>query len=230
MRRSLFALLELPWLLVLNFWNHFYTFGLWLEEAYRFYRLYPLFLADLYWMLEYAWSSPFSLSRKATQKEGLPEDLTVYGETPWTTLEAICQEIELKPEDVFVELGCGTGRNLLFVSLYFYCRSLGYELVPRFIEKLRWLLHKLKLEATIQIFCQNWFEADLSSGTVFFLVGTCYSDENLERASQKLRELPAGVRVITVSWALPEADFETLKSQQMRFSWGKGTVFFQRRR
>lgn len=224
------SLLEWPWLLLLNLWNHFYTFALWLGEIRRFYRYPPLIKADVLWMLDYAWSSPFTLSRKATQKQALPEDLTVYGETPWTTLETLCKAVQLSAQDCFVELGCGTGRNLLFVPLMFDCHAQGYELVPRFVDKLRWLLHAMRLDSNVEVFCQNWFEADLSQGSVFFLVGTCYSDEHLQRACQKLKEVPPGARMLTVSWPLPESDFEMMQSQEFPFSWGKGTVYIQRRR
>lgn len=224
------SLLEWPWLLLLNLWNHFYTFALWLQEVRQFYRYPPLIKADLLWMLDYALSSPFALSRKATQKEALPEDLTVYGETPWTTLETLCKAVNLNENDVFVELGCGTGRNLLFVPLMFACKAQGYELVTRFVDKLRWLLHATQLDSSVEVFCQNWFEADLSQGTVFFLVGTCYSDTHLQLASEKLKAVAMGSRMMTVSWPLPEAEFELLQSIELAFSWGKGTVYIQRRR
>ena len=223
------SILEFPWLLLVNLWNHFYTFGLWLQEVRHYYRYPPLIRADLTWMLEYAWQTPFTLSRKATQHQGLAADLTVYGETPWHTLETICREVRLGANDVFVELGCGTCRNLLFVPLFFDCRAQGYELVEKFVEKSRWLLHINQLEQSVAIFCQNWFEADLQAGTVFFLVGTCYSDAHLRAAADKLKTLPGGVRVVTVSWPLPGEDFVLEKQQVLAFSWGKGTVYFQRR-
>jgi SAM-dependent methyltransferase len=223
------ALIELPWLLLLNLWNNFYTFRIWLDEIKHYYRYPPLIQADILWMLDYAWTTPFVLSRKATQKEKLPEDLTVYGETPWTSLEIICKEVNLNAKDVFVELGCGTGRNLLFVPLMFDCKAQGYELVQRFVDKLQWLLHANQLKQTVSVFCQNWFEADLSSGSVFFLVGTCYSDSHLETANQKLLETQSGSRIVTVSWPLPDPQFELISQKELDFSWGKGTVYFQRR-
>ncbi len=223
------AILELPWLFLLNLWNHFYTLGLWLQEIQRYYRYPPLIRADLTWMLEYAWQTPFAMSRQATRQQRLAADLTVYGETPWHTLEVICREVQLAPDDVFVELGCGTCRNLLFVPLFFDCRAIGYELVEKFVAKSHWLLHINQLAQSVDVFCQNWFEADLQAGTVFFLVGTCYSDAHLSQAADKLRTLPVGVRIITVSWPLPGQGFVLEKQCLLPFSWGAGTVYFQRR-
>lgn len=222
-------LLEFPWLLLLNFWNHFYTFWHWLQEVYHYYRFPPLLKADLIWMLEYLWRTPFALSRKATQEQNLPEDLTTYGETPWTTLETICREIHLQPEDIFVELGFGTGRNLLFIPLYFHCRAIGFELIPAFVNKMPWLLHSNHLTQSVTIYAQNWLEADLSQGSVFFLVGTCYSDEHLQQATQKLREVSPGARIVTVSWPLTDSAFKLLHQKELPFSWGRGTVYFHQR-
>lgn len=180
-------------------------------------------------MLEYLWHSPFTLSRKATREYGLPEDLTVYGETPWTTLETICRTVALTPEDVFVELGFGTGRNLLFVPLYFHCRAIGFEMIPAFVERMPWLLHSNHLTQSVTIYAQNWLEADLSEGSVFFLVGTCYNDRHLQQATHKLREVPAGARIITVSWPLLDPAFCLLTQKELPFSWGRGTVYFHQR-
>lgn len=220
---------EIPWLVLVNWANHFWNFWLWLQEIRRYYTLGPLMKADLLWMIEYGLQSPFSLSRQATETQQLPEDLTVYGETPWTSLDRICQEVGLCSEDVFVELGAGTGRNLLFIHYWFGARAIGYELVPRFVEKFNWLKHHLHLDKIVDLHLKNWFEAELS-GNIFFLVGTCYSDFHLKKAEEKLADLQAGTRIITVSYPLDENLFEPLKSFQTAFSWGQGTVYIQRKR
>lgn len=230
---GLHGLLELPWLMLLNLWNHLWNFALWIGEIRRYYGNGRLLKADLLWMIEYGFSSPFTLSRKATQREGLPEDLTVYGETPWTTLALICDSVKLAPGERFVDLGAGTGRNLLFVHYAYGARALGFELVPRFVEKFAWLQHHLQLAGVVELRQQNWLDEPLSGDSatdVFCLVGSCYSDAHLDQAARRLAELPAGTRVVTVSYALPPAQFALEHEQGAAFSWGKGTIYFQRRR
>ena len=229
---ALLDLLEIPWLILLNWGNHFWNLGLWIREIRRYYGMGPLRRADLMWMLEYGFRSPFTLSRQATRRQQLPEDLTVYGETPWTTLEEVCEAVNLNADDIFVDLGAGTGRNLLFMHYFYGVRAIGYELVPRFVEKFSWLQHHLRLQGIVELHNQNWFEVDLAAtpGTVFFLVGSCYSDEHLELATAKLAQLPPGTRIVTVSYPLAHEAFELISEFSAAFSWGRGTVFCQQRR
>lgn len=228
--QAIYDLIGIPWLMVLNLWNHFWNLGIWIGEIRRYYADALLRRADLMWMVEYSLSSPFTLSRKAREEAGLAADLTVYGETPWTTLERVCEALKLGPDDMFVDLGAGTGRTLLFVHYRFGARALGYELVPRFVEKFAWLQHRLGLATIVEMRAQNWFDADLSQGTAFFLVGSCYSDDHLEIARKKLAELPAGSRIASVSYPIAGDAFEPLGDFVSAFSWGSGTVYLQRRR
>lgn len=224
MGSALFRLIELPWLVLLNWFNHFWNLGLYIQEVRYFYRG-ALLKADLLWMLEYGLKNPFEISRRATREQDLDADLTVYGETPWTTLESVCQAVHLTAQDHFVELGCGTGRNLLFLNYRYACQITGYEIVPRFVEKFTWLKQRLGLQR-IDLRQANWLDADLQ-GTVFYLVGSCYSDTHLAQAQQKLADLPGGTRIVTVSYPLTGPSFRLIKSWQSAFSWGKGTLYYQ---
>lgn len=222
-------LLEWPYLVVLNIWNHFYNFGIYLGEIAKFYR-YPLLRdIDLAWMWAYAWQSPFQISGQLTRQEGLPSDITVYGETPWTTMAQILQQIPLQPQDVFYELGCGTGRNLLFVHGYYGIPVVGYEIIPLFVSRLKALCQALGLSAGISVHGQNWFQADLSPGTIFFLVGTCYEDETIAAAELALNRVRSGSWVISTSYALDVPGLKVIKEMKLPFSWGSGTVYIQRR-
>ncbi|PKL74785.1 MAG: hypothetical protein CVV27_18705 [Candidatus Melainabacteria bacterium HGW-Melainabacteria-1] len=225
------AILEIPWLILLNLLNHFWSLWLWIGEIRRFYGNSRLLKADLLWMMEYGLRNPFSISRQATLQQGLPADLTVYGETPWTTLERICEMAGLSSDDVFVELGAGTGRNLLFIHYWYGARAIGYELIPRFVEKFTWLQHHLQLGGLAQMQAGNWFDADLEAtgATVLLLVGTCYSDEHLKTAADRLSRLPSGSRILTVSYQLEGPAFEQIGEFQAAFSWGRGTVFYQKK-
>lgn len=224
---------EWPWLVVLNLANHFWNFGLWLLEVRRYYGHILLSRADLLWMLEYGLHSPFVLSQRAQRAGDLPADLLVYGETPWSTLEQICDALALQSHELFVDLGCGTGRNLLFVYHWYGARSRGYELVPHFVAKFRWLQQRLKLKGRVDMRQANWLDcplAELAEGQAFLLVGSCYDDAHLAKATQRLAQLPEGTRLATVSYPLNDPAFERLHDFRAPFSWGWGTVYIQRRR
>lgn len=186
-------------------------------------------------MKQYGLQNPFRLSAQATRQLGASyTDLTVYGETPWITLERMLKAVDFKPGEHFVELGAGTGRNLLWVAYYMQSPATGFELVPDFVSRFQELLTSSRLPESfqpMQLQQQNWFEADFDAlaGDVFLLVGTCYDDLHRQKASACLRRLKPGQRVITVSYALPAQDFILLSSFTAPFSWGKGTVYVHER-
>lgn len=225
----LWPLFEWPYLVLLNLWNHFYNFGIYLQEIIGFYR-YPLLLKmDLVWMWMYALQSPFTLSGQATRLQALPADITVYGETPWITMARILEEIPMQKDDVFYELGCGTGRNLLFVHGYSGLPVVGFELVPAFVARLKKLCQHLGIETGVRVYQQNWFDADLRAGTIFFLVGTCYSDETIAKAEKALRHIQPGAWVISTSYALDVPGLKLIQTMKLPFSWGYGTVYIQQK-
>lgn len=225
--RLLRALWTIPGLILLNWANHFWNFWLWLGEIRAFYADWHLMQADLLWMLNYGLQSPFTLSRQALQTEALPDDLSVYGETPWTTLARIAEAAGLQAGDQVIELGCGTGRTLLFFYYALGCKVRGYELVPAFVARFERLHRQLKLGSDVQILQQNWFDADLSAGQFFLLVGTCYSDDSLRQALHCLEQIRPGAVVASVSYPLRSVAFKPVQILELPFSWGRGTVYLQ---
>lgn len=179
-------------------------------------------------MRAYGLQNPFRLSAQATrQLEDAHADLTVYGETPWTTLARMAAAVGLQPGEHFVELGAGMGRNLLWMSHYARAQATGFELIPAFVERFQ----SLACRGTAVMHQQNWFDVDLTAlqGDVFLLVGTCYDDRHRKTANACLQQVPAGTRIITVSYALSAQHFLLTSSFEAAFSWGKGTVFVHTR-
>lgn len=206
--------------------NALWGFGLYLRDITAFYHCGPLRRADVRLMKAYGLQNPFRLSALGTQALGQDhEDLTVYGETPWCTLARITTAAGLQPGDHFVELGAGTGRNLLWAHHYAQAKATGYELIPEFVARFE------KIQEPPNLLLQNWFEVDLKAlaGDVYLLVGTCYDDIHRQQATTCLKQLPQGKRVVTISYALPSRDFWLRCSFVAAFSWGKGTVFIHER-
>jgi SAM-dependent methyltransferase len=207
--------------------NALWVFWLYLRDVLGFYHCGPLRKADLRLIKAYGLQSTFHLSAQATQALNPDQaDLTVYGETPWCTLLRIAKAVDLQPGEHFVELGAGTGRNLLWAHYYAQAQATGYELVPAFVERFKAFTH-----ASLSLHKQNWFEADLNAlaGDVYLLVGTCYEEHHRQQANACLRQLPQGKRIVTISYALPANDFVLQCSFVAAFSWGKGTVFVHER-
>lgn len=146
-----------------------------------------------------------------------------YGETPLRALYQIAQMVDLKPSDHFVDLGCGRGRALFFLSHFFGCRAMGIDLTPSFIHKARRLG---KDNGKLTFICDDFLSYDFKDATCVYLYGTTYSEECLMLLREKLKRLPKGSRVISVSEELLRLHVHAKAS--VKFVWGEGNVFLQK--
>ncbi|KAF0249504.1 MAG: hypothetical protein FD167_1098, partial [bacterium] len=97
------------------------------------------------YQLSYFSDGPYSIVRKEGKRAPvLPQNLT-YGETPCLTIRKILQELELKPSDHFVDLGCGRGLTVFFVNQYFHIPATGVDIIPTFIRRAKILAKNLGL-------------------------------------------------------------------------------------
>lgn len=145
-----------------------------------------------------------------------------YGETPLRALYEIAKIVDLKPTDHFVDLGCGRGRAVFFLSHFFGCRATGIDLTPSFIQKARHLAHG---NPKLTFLCDDFLSYDFKEATCVYLYGTTYSEECLSLLRDKLKRLPKGSRVISISEELLK--FNRHLQAKFSFPWGKGEVFFQ---
>ncbi len=145
-----------------------------------------------------------------------------YGETPLRALYAMAQAIDLKPTDHFVDLGCGRGRAVFFLSRFFGCQATGIDLTPSFIHKAE-RLAKNHRQKKVTFLCQDFTSYDFQEASCVYLYGTTYSDECLAKLEDKLLQLPEGRRIVTVSE--PLKNFRFAPELGVLFAWGKGIVF-----
>lgn len=104
------------------------------------------------------------------------------------------------PEDVFVDLGCGKGRVIIFLAKR--CRAkriLGVEIVPELAQIAEKNIGKSRLLSPVQIIEGDASQIDLSDGTVFYLFNP-FGQETLRRVLDNihgsLTERPRKVRVL----------------------------------
>lgn len=145
-----------------------------------------------------------------------------YGETPLRALYAIAKAIDLKPTDHFIDLGCGRGRGVFFLSHFFNCRATGIDLTPSFIDKAERLAKKHS-QNNVSFLCQDFTSYDFKERACVYLYGTTYSDECLAKLEDKLLRLPSGSRIVTVSE--PLKNFTLFTQQEVLFAWGRASVF-----
>ena len=106
-------------------------------------QIYPHQTADARKTLAFEAQDSFLLqhSTQVDDKKALTKKYTTYGEFPLASLHAILQRLNLGPDDVFLDLGSGSGRLVLGTALQFphLKACYGVEVVPE--------LHGMAVEA-----------------------------------------------------------------------------------
>lgn len=209
--------------------NYFYN--LWLTV----YELFLFGLKPWWWKVkglyffEYFFSWTYRIVRRESQDFDYDEDNFIYGETPCITVKRILDAVEHKPGDVFVDLGSGRGFAVIFAHFLGNLKTRGYELIPSFVRKGRKIAGMLGTD-DISFFQEDILKAEIKDAAVVFIAGTTFPDDFVVKLNKKLRETPDGSSVVTLSYPLPDKYFVLYREMELLFSWGKATVFFQRRR
>lgn len=193
----------------------------WLQVVRRYYRSAPFRRADLALLRLYWGDSPYRVSARYWRARGAADPYT-YGETPLTTLEQIARRF-LTPQDRFLDLGCGTGRTCLWVGYFIGCQVVGVECIPTFIQRARRAIPE------VEIVEGDLLESNLSEVTVLYLAGTCLDDDYLQKIATHLGRLPAGAKVITITFPITDYEIEgrfvEIEKLFLPFPWGNDLVY-----
>jgi hypothetical protein len=95
-------------------------------------------------------------------------EMVFYQPTPTRHILDLIAATALTPADTFVDLGSGLGHVPLLISLLTKAQSLGIEIQPAYVATARECAQSLHLNR-VHFISQDAREADLSTGTVFYL-------------------------------------------------------------
>ncbi len=152
-------------------------------------------------------------------KEAFP-----YGETPLCSLREIGDRFGLQKDDRVVDLGCGRGRGVFFLSHHYGCEVRGIDKIESFIERAQRLVQEYRVQK-VSFSCGDMRELDFKSATFVFFYGTTFSEEFAGQLTEKLKTLPKGSKIVTVSY--PLEGFEIKDRFSVSFPWGPGDVYLQ---
>ena len=173
----------------------------------------------------YFLKSPVNMARCTEKEMDLPYYSLTYGETPYSTAVSIFNMVHVKDNDVFFDLGSGTGNITLFVNIYFNIKSTGIDLVSYFIEKSNLIADEMKLEH-IRFIKGDFLEQDLSEGTIFYINCLTFNQEIRKKLAEKMNLIKEGSRIISIGYPLA---FNLLEKRTCFFSWGWEDVYIQER-
>jgi len=198
------------------------------EVKERFYTDPEFAKIDKALLTAYVFKNPYTVSKNYLKKHR-EKEIHTYGETPLITYEAIAKEVDLKSSDIVLELGSGRGRGALFLHYFYHCNVIGIEKIPQFVKLSRHLVQKHHLEG-VSFICADMLQANIPEATVIYLYGTCLKDQEVTSLVQRLKTLPKGTKIITISYPLTDYDenvFYIEKSFTVFFPWGETDAYIQ---
>ena len=168
----------------------------------------------------YLFKNPYQISKLFMKGRG-EEDVHVYGETPLKVYDQMAIRWNIREGHRFVELGCGRGRGLYFLSSLYGCECIGIEWIKEFVEIAKRTLPSLK------IYREDFMTSQKIHGDFIYLYGTCLEEDKIFSLCERFLKLPKGSKVITTSFALSEyhEKFKILDRFEAVFPWGRGDVF-----
>jgi hypothetical protein len=169
-------------------------------------------LADIALGFVWLFFNPYRIARK----NGF-----IYGETPPSSLHRIASFCALSSKDCWLELGSGRGKGCFWVAQFIGCRAIGIEKVFLFYASAK-LLGSIFFPRRLAFIHRDMADADFSKATFVYLYSTCMEEEELQLLAEKMKKLPHGAKVVSVSAPLPEVPhLKRAGSFPLSFPWGE---------
>jgi len=102
---------------------------------------------------------------------------------------------ELKPGEVFFDLGAGDGRAVIMAAKDFGARAVGIELREDLVKRALGSIYEQGLQDRVTIVNGDIFSVDLTSADVIFLYLTTSANEKVKPKLEV--QLKPGVRVVS---------------------------------
>ena len=102
---------------------------------------------------------------------------------------------ELKPGEVFFDLGAGDGRTVIMAAKTFGARAVGVEMREDLAKRAMSVIHDNGLSDRVTIVNGDMFKVDLTSADVVYLYLTTSANEKVKPKMEA--ELKKGVRVVS---------------------------------
>lgn len=203
-----------------------------LKSARRYYRNTTFRHADLHCLAAYLLQGPDRICQHFLRSHPDEKVQRLYGETFFTTLEAIAHAVRLSADDVVYDLGSGRGRSVFWFNAMYGCRAVGVEINPVFVWRANRIKEKVGIR-DVEFLLGNLMDVDYRDATLIYFYGTAFSDEAIEEIANRFRNLRPGTRVVSVSYPLTHYTdgrvFDLEKTIKGKFVWGSTDIYIQRK-
>jgi len=132
-----------------------------------------------------------------------------YQGTPYEFIRTFVKDLNLSPNDVLYDLGCGYGRIPLYGAMTTEAQYRGIEIVPERVVEAIAIKDKFAL-GNVEFRQGNVLEQNYADGSVFFLFNP-FTKETLEQVGEKLEKLTKTKRIRVVSLGPSTSYFQSQK-------------------
>lgn len=129
-----------------------------------------------------------------------------WWQMPDEVIKKMCKIAKISSRDTIYDLGCGTGKALIYAAKMYKTKGVGIEIDPIRFFLAKWNIRRFHQEKQILLYKKNFFSVDISQATVIFV----YLVPNaLKRLTPKfLKELKPGTKFLSYIYPMPEAIFK----------------------
>lgn len=174
----------------------------------------------------YKQRSPFKISKTFLKSQG-EKNIHTFGSTPLHVYHSILKRWIKDHSGRFLELGCGTGRGLLFLSSFSSCQVEGIEWNLEFVKILQTVQKQLEIK-NIHVTHDNYQKLRSFRYDWIYLYEFFFSEEDLKLVCNHIIQgATKNTKIISVSFPLSDyhPDFEIIDSFLTWFAWGRTVVF-----
>ena len=175
------------------------------------------------------------ISQQERKRLKLEEDAFTYGEIDFITFMLIFSKIKVEDQEIFYDLGSGTGKVVFTVALWgSFSKVYGIELLPGLHEIASNQLEQAKIFLaddermsklqSIQFLQGDFKNIDFSDADILFINATCLSHPTWVLLLEKFSKLRTGARIIITTKKIPLKEFSLIYHDTILMSWGLNSI------
>ena len=139
----------------------------------------------------------YKISFEGRSKLNYTDQSLTYGEIYFDTFYEMLKKIKPKEEEVFYDLGSGTGKAVFAAHLLFpFSKTVGIEIIPKLYKTSKNILEKYEKEIRPTILEKNnkqridfilgdFFQVNFFDADIVFANSTCFSQAMIEKLENR---------------------------------------------